>query len=168
MESSEKKFERYQKLQRDLDLLLEGETDGIANAANASALMFERLPEINWVGFYFRRDGELLLGPFQGRPACVRIAWGRGVCGTSAAQNRSLVVDNVHQFDGHIACDTSSNSECVIPLVHHDQVVGVLDLDSPHLARFDEVDREGLEEIGRIFLRHSDLSAITDTTALER
>ncbi len=167
MEPSAKKSERYSRLHRDLNLLLDGESDFVANAANTSALLYERLPELNWVGFYFLRGSDLVLGPFQGRSACVRIPLGRGVCGTSADQGRSLVVDNVHQFDGHISCDAASNSECVVPLVVDDMVVGVLDLDSPHLGRFDEVDREGLEEIARIFLHHSDLSRIADSTGLE-
>jgi L-methionine (R)-S-oxide reductase len=167
MEPAEKKAERYLRLQRDLGLLLEGESDAIANAANTSALIFERLPELNWAGFYFRQGEELVLGPFQGRTACVRIALGRGVCGASAAEGRSLVVENVHQFDGHIACDTASNSECVVPVIVDDRVLGVLDLDSPHLGRFDEVDREGLESIVETFLAHSDVSTVSARAALE-
>jgi len=160
MESREKKTERYQRLQKDLNHLLEGERDYIANAANLSALIFERLPDLNWAGFYFRQRDELVLGPFQGRAACVRIAWGRGVCGTCAQQKRPLTVGNVHTFDDHIACDNASNSECVIPLFDEDEVIGVLDLDSPHLDRFDEVDEEGLSELVRIYLANSDLSPV--------
>lgn len=167
MESSLKKSERYQRLQRDLALLLEGERDPIANAANTSALLYERLPELNWAGFYFIQKDELVLGPFQGRTACVRISLGRGVCGTSAESGESLVVENVHQFDGHIACDAASNSECVVPLLVDSTSIGVLDLDSPHLARFDEVDRQGLEGVVRIYLEHTDVGALVHRASVE-
>ncbi len=152
------KTEAYRQLQRELAALLDGEHDLVANAANTAALLFEALPDLNWAGFYFARaGGELVLGPFQGRPACVRIAAGRGVCGAAAQARRSLVVPDVHAFPGHIACDAASNSEIVVPLVRGDAqdgaLLGVLDLDSPRLARFDEADRAGLEDLAATFLR---------------
>ncbi len=152
------KPEAYRQLERELAALLEGERDLVANAANTAALIFEALPELNWAGFYFARPGgELVLGPFQGRPACVRIAAGRGVCGAAAQARHTLVVPDVHAFPGHIACDAASNSEIVVPLIlgnHEDgERLGVLDLDSPRLARFDEHDRMGLERLAATFLR---------------
>ena len=129
-----------------------GESDLIANAANTVALIFEAVPRLNWVGFYFLKGGELVVGPFQGKPACVRIALGAGVCGAAAAQRATLVVPDVSQFPGHIACDAASRSEIVIPLIRGGEVLGVLDVDSPHLARFDEADRRGLEALAAIFL----------------
>ena len=122
----------------------------IANAANAAAAIFHALPDLNWAGFYFLRDTELVLGPFQGRPACVRIALGQGVCGTAAAQRRSILVPDVEAFPGHIACDTASRSELVVPLLRDGTLLGVLDLDSPVLARFDEADRVGCELLARV------------------
>jgi len=144
----------YRELATELAALLAGESDRIANAANTAALIYHRLPDLNWAGFYFASGGELVLGPFQGQPACVRIAWGNGVCGTAAAQRTSIVVPDVHQFPGHIACDAASRSELVVPLLIDDNVVGVLDLDSPLPARFDEADRTGCEELARVFLAH--------------
>jgi len=147
----------YARLLDQLAALLRGERDLIANAANMSALLYEHLEQVNWVGFYFARGQELVVGPFQGRPACVRIAWGRGVCGSAAARAETIVVQDVHQFPGHIACDTASRAEIVVPIVVHDQVVGVLDLDSPVQNRFDDIDREGLEQAVALFLRGTDV-----------
>lgn len=147
-----KKSELYAELAEELSSLLAEERDPIANAANFSALLFDALPEINWAGFYFHKEGELVLGPFQGKPACVRIALGKGVCGTAAAERRTLVVPNVHEFPGHIACDSASNSEIVVPLVKDEMLYGVLDVDSPVLKRFDAEDRAGLERLAEIFL----------------
>jgi GAF domain-containing protein len=151
------KRDAYRELIAELTSLLEGERDWVANAANTSALLFERMESLNWIGFYFLRGEELIVGPFQGRPACVRIALGKGVCGTSAARRETIVVPDVHVFPGHIACDAASNSEIVVPLFVADKVVGVLDADSPVLGRFDDDDRIGLEEIARVFVRATDL-----------
>jgi L-methionine (R)-S-oxide reductase len=146
----------YAALADELRGLLAGESDLIANAANTSALLFDALPDVNWVGFYFLRPGaagvELVVGPFQGKPACVRIALGKGVCGTAAATRATLVVEDVHAFPGHIACDAASQSEIVIPLIKGSSLVGVLDIDSPRRARFDEADRRGLERLSAIFM----------------
>lgn len=150
------KREVYAELLRQAEGLFAGERDAIANAANLAALMWYALPELNWSGFYFRKGEELVLGPFQGRPACVRIAMGKGVCGTAAAGRRTLIVPDVHAFDGHIACDGASNSEIVVPLVRLDRVVGVLDLDSPRFGRFDGDDAAGLEALARAWLAASD------------
>ena len=132
--------------------LVQGEHDAIANAANLSALLAHRLPDINWVGFYLMRDGELVVGPFQGKPACVRIAVGRGVCGTAAARRQTVVVPDVHAFPGHIACDAASNSEIVVPLLRNGVVLGVLDVDSPRFDRFDADDQAGLEAIAALYV----------------
>jgi L-methionine (R)-S-oxide reductase len=142
----------YQELAIQLAALLEGESDPIANAANTAALIYHGLPDLNWAGFYFNRGGELVLGPFQGKPACVRIAWGQGVCGTAAASGASVIVPDVHEFPGHIACDPNSRSELVVPLVRDGAVIGVLDLDSPLPARFDEADRAGVERLVAILI----------------
>ncbi len=142
----------YRELARDLAALLTGERDLIANAANTSALIYEALPDLNWAGFYLLKGGQLVLGPFQGRPACVRIALGAGVCGTAAVRRETLVVEDVHAFPGHIACDSASNSEIVVPLVHDTELLGVLDLDSPRRARFGAADARGLERLAKIFL----------------
>lgn len=151
----EDKRAAYARLEQDLAALLDGETDLVANAANTAALLFAVLPRLNWAGFYFARaDGELLLGPFQGRPACVRIAAGRGVCGAAAAARRTIVVPDVHEFPGHIACDAASRAEIVVPLLRADgSLLGVLDLDSPAAARFDSDDQAGLERLAAIFVR---------------
>jgi GAF domain-containing protein len=144
------------------DLLLEakglfdGIRDPVANAANLAALIWHGLPDLNWSGFYFTKGEELLLGPFQGKPACVRIAFGKGVCGTAAATRKTQLVRDVHAFEGHIACDTASNSEIVIPLIAHDRVIGVLDLDSPLIGRFDAADQAGLEALAAVFLAGTD------------
>lgn len=122
----------------------------IANLANISALLFDRLEDINWAGFYLCKQGELVLGPFQGKPACIRIPIGKGVCGTAVCSKQIQLVEDVHQFDGHIACDAASNSEVVLPIVKDDQVVAVLDIDSPTIARFDQQDVEGLQPIVKL------------------
>ena len=146
------KAEQYETLQAQARALLHGERDRTANAANLSALVFHALPDLNWVGFYFWDGKELVVGPFQGLPACVRIALGKGVCGTAAATRQTQLVPDVEAFPGHIPCDSASRSELVVPLYHGEQLVGVFDLDSPELSRFDETDRAGLEAIARIFL----------------
>ena len=155
------KQERYGELARELAALLAGETDGLANAANLTALYFGALADLNWLGFYFLRESELVLGPFQGKVACVRIALGRGVCGTAARERRTIVVPDVHAFPGHIACDAASRSEIVVPLVQNGRVLGVLDLDSPLEDRFDADDQAGLEAAVSVFLQGSDLSRLT-------
>lgn len=141
-------------LYRLLKARLQGLMDGVpyitANLANASALLKEAVTKINWAGFYIIEDGCLVLGPFQGRPACVRISMGSGVCGTAAARDEILMVENVHDFPGHIACDSASNSEIVLPLHKDGRVWGVMDIDSPEFARFDEEDKEGLSELVRL------------------
>lgn len=136
---------QYKTLSKQLDALLEGENDVIANLSNASALLNQFLDNINWVGFYLMKDDELVLGPFQGLPACVRISVGRGVCGTAVLERKTMVVEDVHAFPGHIACDAASNSEIVIPLIKNDTVMGVLDIDSPIKSRFSSEDQQGLE-----------------------
>ncbi len=145
------KREIYEKLADQIAALVAGEADLVANAANTAAAIYHALPDVNWAGFYFLHGGQLVLGPFQGKPACIRIPFGTGVCGTAAAQRRSLVVPDVHQFPGHIACDAASNSEIVVPLLVDGRVRGVLDLDSPSIGRFDDADRAGLEQIAAIF-----------------
>jgi L-methionine (R)-S-oxide reductase len=144
----------YRDLAEELDALLTGETDATANAANAAAAIYHSLPRLNWAGFYFVRDDTLVLGPFQGRPACVRIKFGSGVCGTAVQERRSVLVPDVEQFPGHIACDTASRSELVVPLVRDGEILGVLDLDSPDLARFDAQDQTGCEVLAAIVVRH--------------
>ncbi len=137
----------YRQLVQELQALIAGERDWIANLANSAALIYHSLPDVNWAGFYLLKDGELVVGPCQGKPACVRIAMGKGVCGTAAAQRATQLVRNVHEFAGHIACDSASNSEIVVPMIRNGELLGVLDIDSPKLARFDEQDREGLEQL---------------------
>jgi len=154
------KAELYAQLHEELRGLLAGETDFIANLANSAALIFHALPVLNWAGFYLLKDGELVVGPFQGKPACVRIALGKGVCGTAAARRESIIVHDVNEFSGHIACDAASNSEIVIPLLRGDQLLGVLDVDSPQRARFDEEDRRGLEAVVAILMTAVDGSAV--------
>src|SRR5689334_40992 len=136
--------------------LLKGEHDFIANAANFSALLFNSLPNVNWAGFYFLHGEELVLGPFQGNPACVRIPMGKGVCGVAAQQLETIIVPNVHEFPGHIACDVASNSEIVVPLFDGERLLGVLDLDSPIIGRFDDQDAEGLNELATVFVAHEE------------
>jgi GAF domain-containing protein len=144
----------YAELEASLRALLAGEKDFVACAANTAALIYWSLPQLNWAGFYLveQRSGDLVLGPFQGRPACVRIAPGKGVCGTAAARRETVVVQDVHAFPGHIACDSASNSEVVVPVVDGDRLIGVLDLDSPVHGRFDEDDARGLEALVRVFV----------------
>ena len=152
----------YRDLDKQLAGLLAGERDFIANAANLSSLIFLMLPDLNWAGFYLMRGNDLLLGPFQGKPACVRIPvlpQPRGVCGAAAFHNKTQLVPNVHDFPGHIACDSASNSEIVVPLVAQGKVFGVLDIDSPKLNRFDDEDRTGIEQLVATFLRMTDTSA---------
>ena len=149
------KKELYNTLSAQARALLQPGFGWLSNAANLSALIFGALPGLNWAGFYLRDGSVLRLGPFQGKPACTEIALGKGVCGTAAAEKKTLVVPDVHQFAGHIACDSASNSEIVIPLLVNGQVWGVLDIDSPLLNRFDETDRAGLEELARIFIAQS-------------
>lgn len=138
--------ERYTELLQQLEGLLEGEPDWLANLSNAASLIYMQLDRINWAGFYLMRGGELVLGPFGGKPACTRIALGKGVCGTAAARRETQVVPDVHQFPGHIACDEASRSEIVVPLMEGDRVVGVLDIDSPEPGRFTDADRQYLEQ----------------------
>ncbi len=147
----------YAELEQALEGLLAGERDGIANLANAAALLYAMLPELNWAGFYLVRGEGLVVGPFQGQPACVRIALGQGVCGTAAATCRTLIVPDVHAFPGHIACDAASNSEIVVPLLAGARLIGVLDLDSPRLGRFDAEDGRGLEAFAARLVAGSDL-----------
>lgn len=139
------KAQFYEAFQRQLAAVLEGERDWVANLAQASALLMQLLPNLNWAGFYLLQGNELVLGPFQGKVACVRIALGKGVCGTAAARRATVVVPDVHAFPGHIACDSASNSEIVVPLLQDGRLLGVLDLDSPTKGRFDDADARGLE-----------------------
>ena len=148
------KANAYRDLASQCSALIADESDPIANMANCAALIFHSLPKLNWAGFYLLKNGELVLGPFQGRPACIRIPFGRGVCGTAAKNRKTLRVPDVTKFDGHIACDTASKSEIVLPLVdERSQLIGVLDLDSPELNRFDAEDEKGLSNIATIISR---------------
>lgn len=142
----------YKDLEQQAHSLLEGERDPYANASNFAALIWHTLPDINWAGFYFRKARWLVLGPFQGKPACSRLQMGAGVCGTAAAKAITLVVPDVHKFDGHIACDEASSSELVVPLIKFDTVIGVIDLDSPVLNRFDDDDARGIEALARFWV----------------
>jgi GAF domain-containing protein len=155
--SSRDKPRLFAELQVHLTAILAGERDFIANLANTSALLFHTLPDLNWAGFYLLKGNELVLGPFQGKPACIRIAIGRGVCGTAAQRRETIVVPDVHAFPGHIACDDASRSEIVVPLIKDDRLIGVMDLDSPLVGRFDEIDARGLEMIASILLTASDV-----------
>ncbi len=147
----------YSELARELRGLMAGERDPIANAANLSALLYTSMPDLNWAGFYFLRSpDELVLGPFQGRPACIRIPVGKGVCGTTVARRHSILVEDVHAFPGHIACDAASRSELVVPLMREAEVIGVLDLDAPIPSRFDAEDQAGIEAIAAIYVAGSD------------
>lgn len=150
------KPELYRELALQLEAMVAGEHDAIANAANAASLIYHALPDVNWVGFYFLRGDELVLGPFQGQPACVRIPVGKGVCGAAVAERRSMRVDDVFAFPGHIACDAASRSECVVPLISDGRIVGVLDIDSPNVARFDSSDQTGLERLAAIYTEATD------------
>jgi GAF domain-containing protein len=140
----------YKDLALALEGLMAGETDAVANMANAAAAIFETLPDVNWAGFYRNVDGELVLGPFQGRPACIRIKFGEGVCGAAAASRQVQRVEDVHAFPGHIACDSASNSEIVLPLVRDGELLGVLDIDSPNIGRFTDEDEAGLRPIAEL------------------
>ncbi len=146
----------YGLLQAQLESLLADERDFIANAAQFSAFLYHQLDDLNWAGFYLNRNEELVLGPFQGQIACVRIPFGRGVCGAAAASRQTQRVEDVHAFAGHIACDSASNSELVVPLIKDGRLIGVLDLDSPSIGRFSEQDQQGIEALAAIFLRLSD------------
>ena len=146
------KAEAYAALEPELRVLLHGEHDFIANCANTAALLWHSLPDLNWAGFYRLVDGELVLGPFHGKPACVRIQVGKGVCGTAAAARQTVLVPDVHQFPGHIACDAASKSEIVVPLVKGGRLLGVLDLDSPKFNRFDTADLAGLEKLAAVLV----------------
>ncbi len=146
--------EQYDLLIKQLNALLDGEKDLIANLSNASSLLNQFLVNINWVGFYLFKEGELVLGPFQGLPACIRIPMGKGVCGTSALNRKTIVVEDVHLFPGHIACDAASNSEIVIPLIKNDELIGVLDIDSPIKNRFTNEDKEVLEKFVQALQYH--------------
>ncbi|MBS0220383.1 MAG: GAF domain-containing protein [Proteobacteria bacterium] len=145
----------YRELCRQLDALLQGARDPIANSANTSALLFHLMPQLNWAGFYFLHSSELVLGPFQGKPACVRIAVGQGVCGSAVARRQSIVVADVHAFPGYIACDAASRSELVMPLKDQDAILGVIDLDSPPPGRFDDDDRAGIERVAALYMAYS-------------
>ncbi|KQZ79109.1 hypothetical protein ASD64_12165 [Mesorhizobium sp. Root157] len=146
----------YRELATQLEGLLTGESDAIANAANTSALLFQAMPDVNWAGFYFLRSpDELVVGPFQGKPACVRIAVGRGVCGSAVAERRSIVVEDVAAVENHIFCDPDSRSELVVPLARGGEIFGVLDLDSPTPGRFDDDDRAGIERLAEIYVAAS-------------
>lgn len=155
--SAQSKTDFYKSLTTQLYHLLEGERDFLANTANFSALLFNTMPDVNWAGFYFYKGGGLVLGPFQGKPACVRISLGKGVCGTAAEKMKTVIVKNVHEFPGHIACDSASNSEIVAPLIKQGRLIGVLDIDSPQLARFDDEDKAGLENLVELLLSSSDV-----------
>lgn len=150
------KSELYASLAAQLRSLFAEERDLIANAANLSSLLYHSLPDLNWTGFYFLKGDELVLGPFQGKPACVRIGLGSGVCGTAAKRRETILVDNVHDFPGHIACDSASNSEIVVPIVVGGRLIGVLDLDSASLSRFDDEDAAGLNDLVEIFVKATD------------
>jgi GAF domain-containing protein len=143
----------YRDLVSALEGLVAGEPDSIANMANASALIYETLPDVNWVGFYRNIDGELVLGPFQGRPACIRMTFDQGVCGAAAKSRQVQRVEDVHSFAGHIACDSASNSEIVVPLIRNGEVIGVLDIDSPKRARFTEEDEAGVVKLAEIMTK---------------
>jgi len=151
----------HAELRAQLEALIGDERDAIANLANAAALIWHTTPDLNWAGFYLRRsEDELVLGPFQGKPACVRIAVGRGVCGTAVARDASVLVDDVHAFPGHIACDGASRSELVVPIRHSGRVVGVLDLDSPRLARFSAADQAGFEALVAVLEQRTGLDCV--------
>lgn len=146
--------EQYETVLKQLDALLTGEPNAVANLSNASALLNQFLDRVNWVGFYVTEGNQLVLGPFQGMPACVRIPFGRGVCGVAAETKTTQLVADVHQFPGHIACDSASNSEIVVPIMKEGNVIGVLDIDSPEKNRFDEVDQHYLEKFVETLLKH--------------
>ncbi|WXL24109.1 GAF domain-containing protein [Ectopseudomonas mendocina] len=156
LQQSGQGLDGYPLLEAQLQALLADERDFVANAAQFSAFLFQELSDLNWAGFYLARDNQLVLGPFQGKVACVRIPFGRGVCGTAAATRQTQRVEDVHAFAGHIACDSASNSELVVPLIKDGRLIGVLDLDSPTLGRFSEVDQAGVERLAQVFLELTD------------
>ena len=151
---SDSREKNYNLLIKQLKALVEDEKNAIANFSNASALLNQFLDRVNWVGFYLMEDGELVLGPFQGLPACVRIPLGKGVCGTAASKQETLRIEDVHAFPGHIACDAASQSEIVVPMIKDGQVIGVLDIDSPEKNRFDELDQQKLEEFVEVLVQY--------------
>lgn len=148
------KEENYELVRKQLKALIEDEKNRIANLSNAAALLNQFLDRINWVGFYLMDENELVLGPFQGLPACVRIPVGKGVCGTAVQKGETILVEDVHQFPGHIACDAASQSEIVVPLIKNGEIIGVLDIDSPEKARFDELDKQKLEEFVEVLITY--------------
>ena len=153
--TTEQREKNYKALYDSMKALIDTENDWIANMANVSSLLYHHLENVNWVGFYLMRDGELVLGPFQGKPACIRIEVGSGVCGSAVEDKKTYVVDDVHQFNGHIACDPDSNSEIVIPIFNDEEVIGVLDIDSPVKNNFDEIDKKYLEKMVRYLVKAS-------------
>ncbi|SEM70573.1 GAF domain-containing protein [Lihuaxuella thermophila] len=156
------KATRYQHMLKQITHLLEGETDWLANLANAASHLYNSLDQVNWAGFYLMKNGELVLGPFMGKPACVRIAVGKGVCGTAVAKDETQLVEDVLKFPGHIACDAATRSEIVIPLRVNGKIIGVLDIDSPAEKRFDQEDKKYLEEYAEILLKSTDWSPLLD------
>lgn len=146
----------YEELMKQTEVLLAPETDWLANLANTTALLYHTLPDLNWAGFYLHKQGELVLGPFQGKPACVRIPLGKGVCGTAAQLQRTVLVEDVHSFPGHIACDPDSRAEIVVPIIQDGEVLGVLDLDSPCEGRFSSLDQEYLQELVELLHQYVD------------
>ncbi|NLJ86056.1 MAG: GAF domain-containing protein [Firmicutes bacterium] len=154
----------YETLLEQLEALVAPESDWLANLSNTAAVIYNTLPDLNWAGFYLHKQEELVLGPFQGKPACVRIRWGNGVCGTAAAQRKTMVVPDVHLFPGHIACDPASNSEIVVPIIGDGRVWGVLDLDSPFKGRFSSLDQEFLERLVGFLHGHVDWQAACGAT----
>ncbi len=151
------KSDTYNELRKQTCSMFERERHPLANSANFASLVYHGLPELNWAGFYFLEDDELVLGPFCGRPACVRIGLGKGVCGTAAQERRTVLVEDVHAFPGHIACDAASNSEIVVPLVKEGRLLGVFDVDSPQKGRFDATDQQGVEALVAAFLERTEL-----------
>lgn len=147
------KIKQYELINSQVQAIISGEPDMIANMANIAAILFNNLEKVNWAGFYIFKQGQLVLGPFQGQPACIRIPMGKGVCGTSASQKLTLIVKDVHEFDGHIACDAASKSEIVVPIIFDDKLIAVLDVDSPVTERFDNADKVGLEQLVSLFVQ---------------
>ena len=152
------KQKHYQLINAQVAALIDSEPDRIANMANISAVLYNQLAQVNWAGFYLFKEEQLVLGPFQGQPACIRIPMGKGVCGTSAATQKTIIVKDVHDFVGHITCDAASNSEIVIPIIANGKLLGVLDLDSPIFNRFDEDDKNGLETVVKTFVHSMNVS----------
>ncbi|MGK0304798.1 MAG: L-methionine (R)-S-oxide reductase [Gammaproteobacteria bacterium] len=147
---AENKQQHYSELAQQIEAIVAGESDFVANMANISAILYWGLDNVNWAGFYLVKEGQLVLGPFHGQPACIRIPIGKGVCGTAVSENCIQLIDDVHQFSGHIACDAASNSEIVLPIRHNNHIVAVLDIDSPNIRRFDLEDKTGLSQIVEI------------------